>query len=70
VPLDVWFRGELRSLLEEHLLDSRSLERGWFQPDAVRGLIREHVDGTWNHSARLWALLVFEMWQREYVDGR
>jgi asparagine synthase (glutamine-hydrolysing) len=69
VPLDVWFRGELRKLLEEHLLDARSLDRGWFQPDAVRGLVREHVDGTWNHSARLWALLVFEMWQREYVDG-
>jgi asparagine synthase (glutamine-hydrolysing) len=68
VPLDVWFRSELRPLLEETLLDSRSLSRGWFEPSAVRQLVQEHVENRWDHSYRLWALLVLELWQRRFVD--
>jgi asparagine synthase (glutamine-hydrolysing) len=69
VPLDVWFRGELRPLLEETLLDSSSLARGWFRPDAVRQLVSEHVENRWDHSYRLWSLLVFELWQRRFIDS-
>ncbi len=69
VPLDVWFRSELRPLLEGTLLDARSLSRGWFEPAAVRQLVREHVENRWDHSYRLWSLLVLELWQRRFVDA-
>lgn len=69
VPLDVWFRGELRPLLEETLLDPGTLSRGWFRPEAVRQLVSEHVENRWDHSYRLWSLLVFELWQRRFVDS-
>ncbi len=68
VPLDHWFRGELQPLLREVLLDRRSLERGLFRPGAVEQLVEEHVNGRWDHSYRLWSLLVLELWQQRYLD--
>jgi len=68
VPLDSWFRGELRPLLEQVLLDPQALRRGWFEPGAIRRLIAEHVENRWDHSYRLWALLVFELWQQRFLD--
>lgn len=68
VPLDYWFRDELRPLLEEVLLDRTTLERGLFRPDAVRRLVDEHVRHQWDHSVRLWSLLCFELWQRTFLD--
>jgi len=68
VPLDHWFRGSLRSLLADTLLDPKSLGRGYFDPAAVRKLIEEHTSSQWDHSARLWLLLVFELWHQRFVD--
>jgi asparagine synthase (glutamine-hydrolysing) len=68
VPLDVWFRGELRPLLHETLLDSSSLGRGLFKPESVRRLVDEHDQRRWDHSYRLWALICLELWQRTYLD--
>ena len=69
VPLDSWFRGELRPLLHDTLLDSRSLSRGFFKPESVRRLVEEHDGRRWDHSYRLWALLCFELWQRTWLDA-
>jgi asparagine synthase (glutamine-hydrolysing) len=70
VPLDHWFRHELKSLLSDTLLSQRCLERGYFRPDAVRNLVDEHLSSQWDHSARLWSLLVLELWHREWIDQR
>jgi asparagine synthase (glutamine-hydrolysing) len=69
VPLDHWFRNELRPLLHDTLLSERSLSRGYFRPETVRQLIDEHVTGRWDHSYRLWALLVLELWQQTWLDA-
>lgn len=69
VPLGHWFRGELRPMLEEVLLDPSTLGRGYFRPEAVTRLVEEHVRGAWDHSYRLWSLLCLELWQRTFVDG-
>jgi asparagine synthase (glutamine-hydrolysing) len=69
VPLDHWFRNELKPLLYDVLLDRESLERGIFRPDAVRQLVEEHVSNRWDHSYRLWSLLVLELWQQRFLDG-
>jgi asparagine synthase (glutamine-hydrolysing) len=68
VPLAHWFRGPLRHLPEDVLLDGRSLERGLFREERIRSLIDEHVDGTRDHSYRLWTLVALELWFRTYVD--
>ncbi len=68
VPLDHWFRGELKGLVHDVLLDPSSLGRGLFRPAAVEQLVCEHMTGQWDHSYRLWALLVFELWQSAFLD--
>jgi asparagine synthase (glutamine-hydrolysing) len=45
------------------------MSRGLFNPDFVRSLVKRHQTGTENHSERLWALVNFEMWLRQFIDG-
>ena len=68
VPLDHWFRNELRPLLEDILLDHTATSRGYFRPEAVRRLVDEHVSNRWDHSYRLWSLVCLEVWHRMYLD--
>jgi len=70
VPVGRWFRGELRAELAEVLLDPSTLARGLFRPDHVRELVEDHASGRREHGHRLWALLMLELWMREYLDPR
>src|SRR5438067_1019538 len=69
VPVAKWLRGELRSLLQDALLSSRAQSRSYLRQDKVRDLIFEHLKGTADHSALLWALLMLEMWHWEFIDA-
>jgi asparagine synthase (glutamine-hydrolysing) len=69
VPVGAWFRGEYRSLLEDYVLGDRATARGIFDPLFVRQLIDEHQAGVTNHSERLWSLVNFEIWMRQFFDG-
>jgi len=68
VPLDHWFRGPLAEFAREVLLDRQTLDRDLFRPEVTRRLLEDHVQGKSDHSGRLWALLVLELWQRRWVD--
>ncbi len=68
VPLDHWFRGPLSSFAREVFSDSRTRQRGLFDPTAVDRLVEEHIAGRFDHAYRLWALLFLELWQREWLD--
>jgi asparagine synthase (glutamine-hydrolysing) len=65
VPLGRWFREDLRELAHDLLLT----DRGWFRPDEVRRLLREHGSGEVEHGHRLWCLLMLELWVREHVEA-
>lgn len=69
VPLDVWFRGRLRDVFADILGSARARERGYFRPAFVQRIVHEHLSGRRDHTLRLWQLLVFELWQRQYVDA-
>jgi asparagine synthase (glutamine-hydrolysing) len=69
VPLDHWFRHELKDYAREVLLDRRTLQRGYFRPEAVVQLLDEHQRARFNHGYRLWSLLVLELWCREWLGG-
>ncbi len=70
VPVSNWFRGELMSYIQQVLLDPRALSRGYFNRARVEGLVSEHVKGIQDHGYRLWALLVLELWHREFIDSK
>ena len=69
VPLADWFRGELRELAGDVLLDARSRGRGQLRPQAVERLLAEHVSGQADHAHRLWCLVMLELWQRTHVEA-
>jgi asparagine synthase (glutamine-hydrolysing) len=69
VPIADWFRKELRGYLEDAILSPRAIQRGYFQPDNIRALVREHVDGKFDHGYRLWSLLMLELWHRAFIDS-
>jgi asparagine synthase (glutamine-hydrolysing) len=69
MPLKHWWRGELNPMLEI-LLEPRTLARGYFNPKAVRGLVREHLSGRRDRPTDLWLLLIFELWHRNFLQAR
>jgi len=69
VPIGAWFRGAYRSIIDEYVLSERALSRGLFNGEFVRDLVNRHQSGAENHDERLWALLNFEIWQRQFFDG-
>ena len=70
VPVGEWLRGELYPLMEDTLLSSRALQRGYFRPSAVRALVDEHVSRRADRTSHIWALLMLELWFREFTDAR
>jgi asparagine synthase (glutamine-hydrolysing) len=68
VPIDHWFRHELREMAYDVLLSERARTRGYFRPEIVRRCLDEHVQGAAHHHARLWSLLVLELWHRTFID--
>jgi asparagine synthase (glutamine-hydrolysing) len=69
VPIGNWFRGDLRELFADTLLSPSALQRGYFEPRFVRRIVDEHLSGRRDHTLRLWQLVVFERWHRQYLDG-
>lgn len=68
VPIDHWFRHELKDMAYDLLLGDRARQRGYFRPDAVRRYLDEHVGGQGHHHYRLWTLLMLELWHRMFID--
>ncbi len=69
MPLTHWWRGELNHMVEI-LLEPRTLQRGYFNPRAVKGLVEEHLIGRRNHPTAIWLLLIFELWHRNFLAAR
>jgi len=67
VPLDHWFRDQLKPLTRDTLLDPNSRTSQWFRREYVQQLVTEHESGSFDHAPRLWALVVLELWIREWV---
>ena len=68
VPLGVWFRGGLTDVFSDVLRSPLTRQRGYFEPAFVDRLVSEHLAGKRDHTLRLWQLLVFELWHRQYID--
>jgi len=69
VPLGRWLREELREMAWDTLLSAGARQRGIFRAAEIERLLRVHGSGARDYSARLWALLCFELWMRRWADG-
>ena len=68
VPISRWFRNELKDDIFDILLDTRTLSRGYFREKGIKRLLDEHTALRYDHSAKIWALLVLETWFRVFMD--
>jgi len=67
VPVNEWFRGEMRDYLLDHLQGAASITRAYYDPRALGQVLAEHLNGRQNHEKLLWALLNLEIWHRQYA---
>ncbi|PYQ46792.1 MAG: asparagine synthase (glutamine-hydrolyzing), partial [Acidobacteria bacterium] len=65
VPLGAWFRGELRPMVEDVLLDHPRLA-GRLRAEGIRALWDDHLAGRADNGQQLWALLTLELWMRKH----
>jgi asparagine synthase (glutamine-hydrolysing) len=68
IPLKHWLRQDLRPLMMDLLAPDTLHRRGYFRPSCVGKWIEEHEARRANHSHRLWALMVFELWHRKVLE--
>jgi asparagine synthase (glutamine-hydrolysing) len=68
VPLDHWFRHELKDMAFDILLSKRALERGYFKRDYIEQMLQRHQRGEqWQYL--IWNLLMLELWHLMFIDG-
>ena len=66
IPIDRWFRGELRPVVEARLLTPDAFVGTLFERAPLRRWWDEHQRGVRDHSYTLWALLMLESWGRRF----
>jgi asparagine synthase (glutamine-hydrolysing) len=68
VPLAEWLRRDLRELANSMLFDPQAHD-GLLDRAAVAKLWNRHQSGMRDYSRPLWAILMFRMWQRNFMRG-
>lgn len=68
-PWSGWLQGPRLEGIRTLLLESRSVERGFFKPASVEKIFQEHRARHRDHSDRIWRLLNLELWQRVCLEG-
>ena len=64
VPLDDWFRGELRTMTYDLLTDASFKQSGIFAQEVVEHIITEHMAERQRFGSAIWNLVAFELWRR------
>ena len=61
IPISNWFRGPLKSKIKESILGGRLVDTGLFNHNYLTTLFEQHQSGQRDHSAALWALMMFDL---------
>jgi asparagine synthase (glutamine-hydrolysing) len=65
IPIDLWFRAELRPLLEDLLLD-QPRTGGLYRRGAVASILEQHWRGEQNWCYAIWTMLALELFWRKW----
>jgi|SRR5215469_2154148 len=64
VPLDRWFRQDLKEMTHDTLFGS---DDGILNPAYLKKIWKEHQNGTYDRSAHLWAVLMYRKWKQSFA---
>jgi len=69
IPIKHWFRNDLASYAQDLLDSPRARQRGIFNPQFIRDLLKTHANTKLvNYSDAIWSLLCLELWFQVYID--
>lgn len=68
IPIDHWFRNELKDMAYDVILSERAIARGYFKKEAIKKILDEHTSGKWSWQNHIWNLLMLELWHRMFID--
>jgi len=68
VPIEKWFRNELKNYIYEILLSKRFLSREIFKKEEVKRILDNHIQRNQNCAYQIWALLFLEHWFKVYFN--
>ena len=69
VPLEYWFKHDLREFIYDLLFDGRMEARGIVSSVEVGLLVKRYQQGTKELANTIWMLVILETWCRRYLDG-
>jgi asparagine synthase (glutamine-hydrolysing) len=67
VPLDRWFRNELRDMAEKSIFHTESMDT-FFSMEGIRNIWEQHQEKKVNHGTLLWSIFMFSLWL-EMIDA-
>jgi asparagine synthase (glutamine-hydrolysing) len=65
VPIGEWLRGSLRPMMMDLITSPDSFAANYFEGSAIVQMMSEHQQEQMDHSQRLYALLMLEIWWRQ-----
>ncbi len=68
IPIKNWLRKELRIMMEETLSEAIIRDAGLFNYDYIDQLKKEHLSNRFDHSHKLWALMIFHLWRKQFIS--
>jgi len=66
VPVDEWFRNDLREFVWDHICNSASRIARFIDINRVKDIVASHQDGTRNCEKQIWALLNLEIFLQAF----
>lgn len=68
VPIDDWFKDDLKDYAYSHLLSKRFENRNIIKKESVKTILNTHMNTSIDTSYTIWTLLMLELWFEEYFD--
>ncbi|MEY2487002.1 MAG: hypothetical protein QOH39_2650 [Verrucomicrobiota bacterium] len=66
MPIDDWYRGPLRQVLESYTSPDRIRRRGLLNAETLQGFVQSHLSGKRNFGRKLHAIVAFEIWADQF----
>ena len=67
VPLKNWFKHEIKTLAEKHLITENIGLKIYFRVNEISQLWNDHQNDKIDNSNILWSMLMFELWWKKYM---
>jgi asparagine synthase (glutamine-hydrolysing) len=66
-PDQTWYKENV-NYIQDLILSSPAIDRGYFQPLYVQKILDDHLHGRRNNRFLIWSLMSFEWWNQLFVD--